>query len=301
MIDVIKNKKIFFTLSGTLITISAILMIVFGFRQGIDLAGGTNWQIKINGSAVTEKNIKDFLTEAINYPNLIVRREVINNVSGFSVRLPSISESEHQDYFQKLKEQFGEIEELRFESVGASIGHELRAKAFWAGILVLFGISLYVAWAFRKVSRPVSSWKYGIITVVTLFHDIIIPSGFLAFLGWWRGIEIDTNFIVALLVIMGFSVHDTIVVFDRIRENLSIHRSSKKTLFEVINISIKETFARSVNTSLTLILVLLAMIFWGPSPLFYFILTILTGTVIGTYSSIFIASPLLTVIVKERY
>lgn len=301
MIDVIKNKKIFFAASGTVVVLSIISMIVFGFKQGIDLAGGTNWQIKIENPNVTEKEIKDFLSEAANYPNLIVRREIINDVVGFSVRLPSISEVEHQNYFQNLKERFGEVEELRFESIGASIGHELRRKAVWAGILVLFGISLYVAWAFRKVSRPVSSWKYGVITVTTLFHDVIIPSGFIAFMGWWRGIEIDTNFIVALLVIMGFSVHDTIVVFDRIRENLSVHRSTKKTLFEVINISIKETIARSINTSLTLVLVLLAMIFWGPSSLFYFILVILIGTIIGTYSSIFLASPLLTTIVKERY
>lgn len=301
MIDVIKNKKIFFAFSGALIILSLASMVVFGFRQGIDLVGGTNWQIKIDDSNVTAVEIKEFLSEAVNYPNLIVRQEVINDVVGFSVRLPSISEEEHQNYFEKIQDRFGSAEELRFESIGSSIGYELRTKAVWAGVLVLFGISLYVAWAFRKVSRPVSSWKYGVITVITLFHDIIIPSGFLAFMGWWRGIEIDTNFIVALLVIMGFSVHDTIVVFDRIRENLSIHRSTKKTLFEVINLSIRETFARSVNTSLTLVLVLLAMIFWGPSSLFYFILVILIGTIIGTYSSIFVASPLLTTIVKERY
>jgi preprotein translocase subunit SecF len=158
---------------------------------------------------------------------------------------------------------------------------------------VILGISLYIAWAFRKVSAPVKSWKYGIVTLVSLFHDVSIPAGFIAILGKLKGVEIDTNFIVALLVVMGFSVHDTIVVFDRIRENLLLKRGSKVDLGAIVNFSVNETFVRSVNTSLTLILVLIAMLFFGPPSLFYFILTMLVGTVFGTYSSIFVASPLL--------
>jgi preprotein translocase subunit SecF len=158
---------------------------------------------------------------------------------------------------------------------------------------VLFGISLYIAFAFRKVSKPVSSWKYGMVTLVTLFHDVIMPAGLLAVLGRFKGIEIDTNFIVALLVVMGFSVHDTIVVFDRIRENLTLARGKAVSLGDIINKSIRETFARSINTSLTLMIVLVALLVFGPPSLFYFILTILVGTLFGTYSSIFVASPLL--------
>jgi preprotein translocase subunit SecF len=186
---------------------------------------------------------------------------------------------------------------LRFESIGPVVGAELKSKAIWAFILVLFGISLYIAFAFRKVSYPVSSWKYGIATLICLFHDAVIPAGLYAWWGSVKGLEIDTNFIVAILTIMGFSVHDTIVVFDRIRENLIVHKGKK--LDEIINISINQTFARSINTTLTLVIVLLALYLFGAPTLSYFILLILIGTIIGTYSSIFMASPLLTYLQKK--
>ncbi len=161
-------------------------------------------------------------------------------------------------------------------------------------IFVILGISFYVAFAFRKVYQPVSSWVYGLITLLTLFHDVVIPAGLLALLGHYARIEIDSNFVVALLVVMGFSVHDTIVVFDRIRENLLLDRG--KTAFsELVNRSINQTMARSVNTSLTLIFVLLAIYFVGPISLHYFVLTLLVGVTTGIYSSIFVASPLLVI------
>ncbi len=151
---------------------------------------------------------------------------------------------------------------------------------------------MYIAFAFRKVSYPIKSWKYGIIALITLFHDVIIPAGLLAVLGWRLGIEVDTHFVVALLVVMGFSIHDTIVVFDRIRENLLLQKTHLD-LPIIINNSINQAFVRSINTSLTLILVLLALFFFGPVTLKYFVLTVLVGTTVGTYSSIFVASPLL--------
>jgi preprotein translocase subunit SecF len=140
--------------------------------------------------------------------------------------------------------------------------------------------------------RPVSSWTYGWITLVTLFHDVVIPAGMLAALGRYRGIEIDGNFVVALLVVMGFSVHDTIVVFDRIRENI-FHDRGKSPFAKVVNDSVNQSIARSVNTSLTLILVLIALYMAGPATLSFFILTLLVGVTTGIYSSIFMASPLL--------
>lgn len=300
--DIIVNKKIFFSSSGFLVVLSIILALVFGLRQGIDLAGGASWKIKIPDQGISEQAVADLLTSQTDlsrpgggYQNISVRQEV----DVFTIRLPDIKEEDHQKYLAALKERFSGAEELSFESIGPSVGGELRRRSFWAAGLVLLGISLYVAYAFRKVSRPVNSWKYGLITLLTLAHDVIIPIGLLAFLGWWKAIEIDTNFIVALLVIMGFSVHDTIVVFDRIRENLLVYRGGKK-LAEIINLSIKETFVRSVNTSLTLVLVLLMLLFFGPEALFYFILTVLVGTIVGTYSSIFIASPLLLVWSLEK-
>ena len=222
----------------------------------------------------------------------------------FIIRFGTITEDEHQQYLLAFQDTFGEFEERRYEAIGPSIGAELRGRARMAIALVLIGISLYVAYAFRKTSGIIPSWKYGFITLATLFHDVIIPIGFFSFLGVQRGIEVDINFVVAMLVIMGFSVHDTIVIFDRIRENLMLSRQrlskAQVALGEVINASVWQSFARSVNISLTLVLVLLALLWFGPATLTYFILAILIGTIVGTYSSLFVASPLLDLIAKER-
>lgn len=285
-------------MSGILVVAGIAAIFIFGFRQGIDLAGGANWEIKFfNASAPEEKAVSAVFNDLLGDKSFSVRKSADDN--NLLMRLPDISESDHQNYKKAFEEKFGSFEEVRFENIGSSIGADLRRKSIMAAALVLLGIALYVAWAFRKVSRPISSWKYGLIALLTLFHDVIIPAGIFAVLGNLKGIEIDTNFIVALLVIMGFSVHDTIVVFDRIRENLIVSRGSRK-LADIINSSVKETFSRSVNTSLTLFLVLLALILWGPDSLFYFNLTILIGTVIGTYSSIFIASPSLLFFDRKR-
>ena len=290
--NIIGKKYIFLTFSGVLVLASIVSIAVFGLRQGIDLAGGTLWQIKIVGKEIGNQELKEILQTKVGAADSIVTKETSSN--SFLIRVKEISEQDHQKYLDVLKQELGQIEELRFESIGSSIGDELRRRAIWAFILVLTGISAYVAFAFRKVSYPVKSWKYGIITLVTLFHDAVIPVGLYAFLGWFRGAEVDTNFIVALLVIIGFSVHDTIVVFDRIREKLKLASAAKSDFNMLVNQGVNETIARSVNTSLTLIFVLVALYFFGPTALSYFILMILTGTIVGTYSSIFVASPLLT-------
>jgi len=296
--NIIGHRKIFLSFSGILVSASIASILIFGFRPGIDFVGGTMWQIKLatNDQQLTTDNLKEFFETDLGIKNITIFPA--ENQS-FLVRFGHISEEEHQNYLGALKAKFGEIEELRFDGIGPAVGKELRNRAFWAIALVLLGISLYIAFAFRKVSYPIKSWKYGVITLITLFHDIAIPAGLLSVLGWKWGIEIDTNFIVALLVIMGFSVHDTIVVFDRIRENLLISRT-RLDLPVIINSSVNQTFARSVNTSLTLILVLLALFFFGPITLKYFILAILVGTIFGTYSSIFIASPLLLYLGRSK-
>ncbi|MGC9603567.1 MAG: protein translocase subunit SecF [Minisyncoccia bacterium] len=291
MLDVIKNRNYYLGFSGLMVLLCWVLVGIWGLRPGIDLNGGTEWQMTFAKSDVTEAAVQQTLQSAA-----VVSGEVSvkqSNDGSFIVRLPNLTNDEHQKYFDVLKQKFGDITEKNYSSIGPAIGSELKTKAMWAIVLVLIGISLFIAWAFRKVSEPVKSWKYGIVTLITLVHDVSIPAGLLALLGYWKGIEIDTNFIVALLVVMGFSVHDTIVVFDRIRENLTLNRGRKFDLGDIIRFSVKETFTRSVNTSLTLILVLVVLLAFGPPSLFYFILTILVGTIFGTYSSIFVASPLL--------
>lgn len=288
--NIIGHRKIFLTVSALLVAGAIVCISVFGFRLGIDFTGGTLWQIKLaDNQELKVGDLNKFFEEKIGVKNA---RIFPSADQSFLIRIGHISEDEHQNMLFLAESEFGAVEELKFEVIGPSIGKELRRKAIWAIILVLFGISLYIAYAFRKVSYPIKSWKYGAVTLITLSHDVAIPAGMLAVLGWKLGVEIDTNFIVALLFIMGFSVHDTIVVFDRIRENL-LDFKNRADLPELINKSVDSTIARSINTSLTLIVVLLAMFFWGPITLQYFVLTILVGATIGTYSSIFVASPLL--------
>jgi preprotein translocase subunit SecF len=286
--DIIQKRFIFLISSGVLTLLAVAALVVFGLKAGIDLKGGTQWQFSI-GREATEADVAHVMTQVKN-EEVIVKRA---DDGSYIARLRSISPEEKQEYTGALTVAYGAVVDKNFSNIGPSIGAELRQKSITAIILVLFGISLYIAFAFRKVSKPVSSWKYGMVTLVTLFHDVIMPAGLLAVLGRFKGIEIDTNFIVALLVVMGFSVHDTIVVFDRIRENLTLARGKAVSLGDIINKSIRETFARSINTSLTLMIVLVALLVFGPPSLFYFILTILVGTLFGTYSSIFVASPLL--------
>ncbi len=291
--NIIKNRNIFFVFSGILILTSIFAFFFFGVKQGIDLAGGTNWQIQIENSAIKESDMRSILDGLTGNSNLTIKSLPERN---FLIKLPNLSEENHQKYLQALQEKFGEIKEQSFESIGPTVGQELKNRFIWAFLLGLLGIMLYVAWAFRGVSYPVKSWKYGMIVVLCGFHDIIVPVGLMAFLGWRQGIEIDTNFIVALMFILGYSINDTIVVFDRIRENLVLtHNKGNFDFAGLINIAIKQTLARSINTSLTTVLAILPLYFIGPLSLKYFILTLMLGIIVGSYSSIFIASPLLYV------
>lgn len=295
--NIIKYKYWFIGFSGALVILAIVSMAVFGFKQGIDFVGGTLWQIRSQSEdTVGVEKLQQVLSER-HLEGMVVRQGASSK--DFLIRMKEITEEEHQQLIGLLGAKLGTFEELSFSSIGPAIGRELRNRAVTAFFLVLLGISLYVSFAFRKVSQPVSSWKYGAITLLTLFHDALIPAGAFAWWGWQYGAEVDSNFIVALLVVMGFSVHDTIVVFDRIRENLIISKG-KFDFEKVVNESVNQTLVRSVNTSLTLVLVLIALYFFGAASLGYFILLILIGTVVGTYSSIFVASPLLVLLNNQN-
>lgn len=293
-LDIIGKSKIFLLIGIALVIASWVLVGVFGLEPGIDLEGGTQWRVEFNESEASLDELHEFVGN--NFGSGTVKE---TGESDFIIEISNINEETHQEYKDILENEFGAITEKSFSSVGPTIGQELKNKSLWAILGVLFGIFIFVAWAFRKVSYPISSWKYGIVALVTLFHDISIPVGVFALMGHFYGVEVGTTFIVAILVVLGFSVNDTIVVFDRIRENLMLDRGKKKNLLSIINTSVNETIMRSINTSFTLILVLVALLVFGPSSLFYFILTILIGTLVGTYSSIFIASPTLYLWGKE--
>ena len=290
MLNIVGQKKTYLTISGILVGLSVVAMLVFGFREGIDFKGGAILTFKADAGASDIHGVEQMFRADLGLSDARVNYDAGNK--NFLARIPHASEQEHQNYNSLLKAKLAGFEELSFQSIGPSVGAELRQRSLIALALVLIGISLYVAFAFRKVYRPVSSLKYGWVTLASLFHDVAIPAGLLAVLGHYGKVEIDGNFIVALLVVMGFSVHDTIVVFDRIRENLLLDRG-KSEFGKVINESVNQTLARSINTSLTLILVLLALYFTGPATLSYFVLTLLVGVTTGIYSSIFVASPLL--------
>ena len=255
-----------------------------------EFKGGTLWEFSLPGTSASLGDVQQFFSSNIHITNADISAQ--NGNESFLARFDAVNEATHQADIAALKTQWPSFDESSFQSIGPSVGAALEKNVVIAILLVLVGISLYIAFAFRKASRPVSSWKYGWITLFTLIHDVSIPAGMLVLLGRFHNVEIDTNAIVALLVVMGFSVHDTIVVFDRVRENLLLRRGKEK-FGGIVNDSVNQTIARSMNTSLTLILVLLALYFVGPADLKYFILTLLVGVVTGIYSSIFIASPLL--------
>ena len=196
-----------------------------------------------------------------------------------------------------MLEKYPDSKQLRLDFVNSSVSNELRQNSLWAILWAIFGIMAYVAWAFRRVSRPVASWKYGAGAVIALAHDVLITIGVFSVLGHFKGIEVGVPFIAALLTILGFSVHDTIVVYDRTRENLL--RSSLKEKFpEIVNRSLNETLVRSINTSMTVIITLLAIYFFGGESIKDFSLALLIGVGFGTYSSIFVASALLVTFYK---
>jgi len=297
MLNIIGHKKIWFTLSGALIVFAVCAMIIFGFKQSAEFKGGTLWEFTAAADSPSLSDVQDIFANDLGVRGAEVSLDASSRT--FIVRFDSIDEATHQRIETAIKNRLPSFSEMSFESVGPSVGASLRNKSIIALLLVILGISLYIAYAFRKASRPVSSWKYGFVTLLTLFHDVVIPAGMLALLGRLQGIEVDSNAVVALLVVMGFSVHDTIVVFDRIRENLSLDRG--KTAFEkVVNNSVNQTMARSINTSLTLILVLLALYFAGPADLHSFVIILLVGVTTGIYSSIFIASPILTLMAPKE-
>jgi len=217
---------------------------------------------------------------------------------GIILRAKDIDEQAHQQILEKLNSFTNNITEHKFTSIGPIVGQELKKKTTSAMILVVVCIILYIAWAFRKISKPVQSWKYGLSAIIALAHDVIIVSGIFAVLGRFAGYEVDVLFVTALLTILGYSVNDTIVVFDRVRENL-FHEHGYD-FEDTVNHSVNETVVRSLNTSITTLLVLFSIFLFGGASIKQFVLALICGAIVGTYSSIFLASPLLVVWQKLR-
>ncbi len=286
--DFIAKRKIFYWFSGIMIVVALGGLIFWGLNWGIDFTGGTLWEVSI--PQLTNGKVEQLISllKKQGLGKISAQRAGNNNVI---LRFPSINEEKHSQILAVLQKEIPTLEEKKFDSIGPSIGQELRKKAIWAGILVFLGILLYLSYAFRRSSFRIPSYRYGVVAVLALLHDAIFVIGLFVFLGKFMGWEVNSDFIVALLVVAGYSVHDTIVIFDRIRENLLL--KSKETLQNIINISIKQTLVRSLNTSLTTIFPLIALFFWGPLSIRVLVLAMAAGTIVGTYSSLFIAPTLL--------
>lgn len=290
---VIKYKKIFLSISAVLILLSVIGISVWGLRIGIDFKGGSLTEVSYPEVFPDIKEVELRVAE-LDYGTVVIQPVGDNDLS---VKTRDLSESERQALIEKLNDG-GKIkmEELSFTAVGPSVGRELKTKSILSLVVVVVAMILFIAYAFRKVSKPVSSWKYGLVTVVALIHDVILTAGSFALISHLTSAEADTLFVVALLTVLGLSINDTIVVFDRVRENLANKISNNFS--EVVGKSLNQTFVRSFNTSLSTIIVLLALVFIGPKSTQIFALTLAAGMFFGTYSSIFIASPLLVLVEK---
>ncbi len=289
MLQIIQNRKIYFTFSIALIILSLIFILMGGLKLGIDFTGGSLLEIRASDARPDSSQIQKVLSEE-NLSSISIQPTQDN---GLILRFKEVSEEEHQKILTRLKDNFEGLEENRFETIGPSIGKELKRKSIYAVITVILAIIAYIAYTFRKISFPVKSWKYGVSAVIALVHDITIVTGVFAFLGYFFNYEIDLLFITALLTILGYSINDTIVVFDRTRENLL--KFSQENFENTVNKSVNETIARSINTALTTLLVLIALLIYGGSSIQNFVIALIAGVIFGTYSSIFIASPLLVV------
>lgn len=294
---VIRNTRIFFFITALVVAASVGSVALFGLHPSIDFTGGTLAQIRYDGPRPSAEALTRNLDEA-GFKDFSLREYGVN---GYTLRAQILTDAQRDNLAAYFSNQSAGAHVDALNEIGPTIGTELRNKSMTAMALVLLCILLFIAFAFRKVSKPVSSWVYGLIALVTLLHDVIVPVGFFAFLGHLTGVQVDTLFVTAVLTVLGFSIHDTIVVFDRVRENLRINQEKgrKEPFAETAGRALSQTFVRSINTSLTVLITLLVLYFVGPASTKDFALTLLVGIIGGTYSSIFLATPLLVVI--ERW
>lgn len=289
----LKYAKIYFVFSGALIIASLVFLAVFGLKPGIDLTGGSILEIEYKGDRPNSQEIRDQLSD-FDLGGIIVQS---TGERGVIIRMKDITEETHQAVVEKLGEE-RELEQLRFENIGPAVGQELKNKTKIVVILSLLAIVFYIAFAFRKIQRPIKSWQYGLVSLIALSHDVLISVGVFSLLGEFYGIEISIPIIVALLTVLGYSINNTVVVFDRIREILL--KTREDDFEKVVDLSLHQTLSRSVNTFLTTLFVVIAIFFFGGTTLKYFALALIIGISAGTYSSLFLAGPILVYWLKYK-
>lgn len=293
MINIVKRRNWFFALSLLIIIPGIYAFLTWGLKLGVDFSGGTLWEVKFTEKKESTQISAQAFADYLKQNGVEVSSSASTQADTILVRIKAAEENKINDIKLKVQSQFGKTQDIRLETVGPTISKELTQKAIYAVAISILGIVTYITWAFRKIPKPASSFAFGVCTIIALIHDVVVVVGIFAILGHFFNIEIDSLFITALLTVLGFSVHDTIVVFDRIRENL--RKYDEYTFEQVVNHSVLQTMARSLNTSMTVILVLLALLLFGGATIKSFILALLIGVISGTYSSIFNAAPMLVV------
>lgn len=286
--DIIGKKNWYFMISLLIIIPGIIAMLLWGLNLSIDFTGGSRITMSFGqpvNDQIVERVKKDLQSQKIKISTIEKSKDLL------FVRTQPIDQAQNQKLISTLKSQYMDFKEEEFETIGPSVGAETTRNAVQGVALASFLIVLYITYSFRKVPKPASSFRFGVSAVLALIHDVFVVVGLFAILGHFFGVEVDSLFVTALLTVIGFSVHDTIVVFDRIRENLK--RNPTHAFDNVVNDSILQTLDRSLNTSLTVVLVLLALLLFGGETIRWFIVALLVGVISGTYSSIFNASPFL--------
>jgi preprotein translocase subunit SecF len=292
---IVNHRKFFFGLSALLVLGSIVAMFIFGLNFGIDFKGGSSLDVSYATARPTLDSTKASL-DTLGLGSYILTP---SGDTHYVLKTRDLAPAEKTTVLGALFfDPANPAKEEQFNSLGPVVGTQLKNKAFAAIAVVVICIVLFITFAFRKVSFPVASWKYGFATIIALAHDVIIPTGVFVVWTHFNGGEIDLLFVTALLAILGYSVHDTIVVFDRVRENLHTGSKSKDSFTETVGKSVTQTFGRSINTSLTIFLALAALYFLGGTTTKDFAFVLLVGVITGTYSSIFVASPLLVTLQK---
>jgi preprotein translocase subunit SecF len=296
-LNIIKNTKLWFTFSGSVLALSLLSLMFFGLNLSSDFVPGNLFELRFE-KTVNPQELSTTLSQ-ITEPSLGNVEVKGASTGSLIVKTKKLTETESDKVLATLKQSFGNMEIVQQRSVSPIFAQTFKSRAVMALLLATIAIILYIAFAFRKVSRGISSWKLGVSAIIALVHDITITLGIFAILGKFAGVEIDALFITALLTIMGFSVHDTIVVFDRSRENLA-HKSREESFADVAEKSLHQTMARSINTSLSTLIVLGSLLIFGAPSIFWFVLALVVGIIVGTYSSIFIASAILVLWQKKQ-
>jgi preprotein translocase subunit SecF len=303
MFAIVPRSRQWFLLSGTLVFLSLMLLLYPGLNIGIDFTGGSLLEISVAGGVEKEQVASALQTLAqerqwdlgevtVLKTHSALRAGEAEESAGFLLRMRELTNEQRQELLTFLQASFGAVKEVRFTTIGPTVGRSLKLRSLWALATAALGMILYIAFAFRNIPRKLNPWKFGVIAVIALVHDILITTGTFVLLGLFTSFEVSNLFVTALLIIIGYSVNDTIVIFDRIREKVFLQQRGED-FAEVAEQGLQETLARSVHTSATTLTPLAVLFFLGGESIRWFVLTLFVGISVGTYSSIFIAAPLL--------